>query len=321
MSKAVLGVATDNGVSVLKPGKEATDYTLSSKGLVGRRCGCITRVGDGKLAVGTQDFFVQLSKDGTDWKPAMEGLTRPHITALARHPKHKHLVFAGTSPPAVFMSADYGVSWQSLGALEFLPSAPRWSFPEAPYRARVSSVACSGEHNGVVFCSIENGEMAASKDGGKTWIQRGKGLPPGVRQLSFPNGTSHRVYAAASTGFFRSDDLGGSWTECNKGLPFTKVEAMAIAEGNPDIVLLAVAAGAKGPCTMVLSSDGAKSWTVANTGLPRLDNRRITSATFGTGGFYAGTDQGEIFLLNNMEGRWTPVMAHLDPIRAMAILA
>ena len=320
MNKAILAVATDNGVSVLKPGNEATDYALSSRGLVNRKCGCIAKAGDGRLMVGTHDFFVQTSKDGTEWKPSMEGISRPHITALARHPKHKHLVFAGASPPAVYMSADYGTTWQSLAPLEGLPSATRWSFPDPPYRSRVSSVACHAEHNGVVFCSIENGEMAASKDGGKTWIARGKGLPTGVRQFVFPAGTSHRVYAATGTGFYRSDDLGGVWTECNKGLPFTKVEALAVAESNSEIVLLSVASGAKGPCTLVLSRDGGRSWTVANTGLPRMDSRRVTCLAFGTGGFYAGTDQGEIFLLNNMEGRWTLVMANLDPIRALTTL-
>lgn len=321
MSKAILAVATDNGVSVLKPGKEATDYVLASKGLVGRKCGCVARSGDGRLAAGTQDFFVQLSRDGNEWKPAMEGIARPHITALARHPKHKHLLFAGTCPPAVYMSADFGSTWAALGPLEALDSANRWSFPEAPYRARVSSVACHGEHNGVIFCSIENGEMAASRDGGKTWIPRGTGLPPGVRQFYFPAGFPNRVYAGAATGFFRSEDLGATWKDCNAGLPFTKVEAMAVADAKPDILLVSVAQGAKGPCTVVMSKDGASTWTVVNTGLPRMDNRRVTGLVFGPGGFYAGTDQGEIFLLDNLEGKWKLVMANLPAIRAIAVLA
>lgn len=321
MSKAILAVATDSGVSVVKPGQDASQYITAGRGLVGRKCSCIVRSGDGRVAAGTSDFFVQLSKDGLEWKPSMEGLSRPHITSLSRHPKHRHLLFAGCSPPAVFMSADYGASWSPLAGLESLPSAPRWSFPEPGVRARISSVACHGEHNGVVFVSIENGEMAATKDGGKSWMSRGVGLPTSVRQFHFPTGTTHRVYAAAGTGFYRSDDLGGTWVEKNHGLPFTKVEAMAVAEANPEIVLIAVAAGAKGPCTIVLSKDGANSWNVVNGGLPRLDNRRITCLTFGTGGFYAGTDQGEIYLLDNPDGVWKPVMANLAPIRAITVLA
>lgn len=321
MSKAILAVATDDGVSVLKPGKEATDYVLAGKGLVGRKCGCLARTGDGRLAAGTQDFFVQLSADGLEWKPSMEGIARPHITSLGRHPTHKHLLFAGTSPPAVYMSADCGNTWKALAPLESLPSAVRWSYPEAPYRARVSSVVCHGQHNGVIFCSIENGEMAASKDGGKSWMARGTGLPVGVRQFHFPAGTSHRIYAGTGTGFFRSDDLGGNWEDCNHGLPFTKVEGFAVAEANPDIVLASVAALAKGPCTVVLSKDGARTWNVVNVGLPRMDNRRVTSVAFGTGGFYAGTDQGELFLLDNMEGKWKLLMSNLPAIRALTVLA
>jgi photosystem II stability/assembly factor-like uncharacterized protein len=321
MNRAILAIATDNGATVLKPGTEATEYVLVSKGLVNRHCGCIVKSGDGRIAVGTSDFFVQLSRDGMEWKPSMEGITRPNITSLSRHPTHRHLLFAGASPPAVYMSADYGTTWVSLAPLEDLPSATRWSYPDAPYRSRVSSVACHGQHNGVVFCSIENGEMAASKDGGKTWIQRGTGLPTAVRQFHFPTGTTNRVYAAAGTGFFRSEDLGATWTECNKGLPFTKVEAMAVADNNPDVVLLSVASGAKGPCTVVLSTDGAATWTVVNTGLPRMDNRRVTCLTFGKGGFYAGTDMGEIFILDDSGEKWLLVMSNLPPIRAITTLA
>lgn len=321
MNKAILAVATDKGVSVLKPGQEETDYTLATRGLVNQKCGCITKSGDGRLMVGTESLFVHMSKDGMEWKLSMEGLTRPYITSLARHPKHKHLVFAGTCPPAVFLSADYGTTWQQLGALESLPSANRWTFPDPPYRSRVSSIACHAEHNGVIFCSIENGEMAASKDGGKTWLQRGTGLPTAVRQFIFPPGTTQLVYAGTATGFFRSEDLGGTWKDCNKGLPFTRVLAMTVAEQNPKLIVAAVASAAKGPCTVVLSPDGGDTWKVANTGLPRMDNRRVTCLTYGKGGFYAGTDQGEIFLLNNLEGKWALAMANQAPIRAIATLA
>jgi photosystem II stability/assembly factor-like uncharacterized protein len=321
MNKAILAVATDSGTSVLKPGKEATDYVLVSKGLVNRRCGCVIKSGDGRIAVGTFDFFVQTSRDGMEWKPSMEGIKRPHITSLARHPKHRHLLFAGTSPPAVYMSADYGTTWTPLAPLENLPSATRWSYPDAPYQSRVSSIVCHGEHNGVIFCSIENGEMAASRDGGKTWMQRGTGLPTAVRQLHFPAATANRVYGAAATGFFRSEDLAGTWKECNKGLPFTKVEAMAVSEANPDVVMLAVASGVKGACTIVGTSDGGTTWSVINSGLPRMDNRRVTALHFGKGGFYAGTDHGEIFMLDESGPRWLLVMSNLAPVRGIATLA
>ena len=105
------------------------------------------------------------------------------------------------------------------------------------------------------------------------------------------------------------------------GMPYPKVEAMAVAESNPDVLVLSVAAAAQGTSTMVLSIDGGQSWKVANSGLPRLDNRRFTALAFGKGGFYGGTDQGEIFLLNNMEGHWTLVASNLQPIRAMIALA
>lgn len=320
MNRAVLGLATDRGVIVLKPGAEATNYTLSTQGLHSRKCTSIARVGDGKLAAGTSDFFVNLSTTGQDWKPSLEGMNRPHITTLARHPKHKQLLFAGTSSPAVYMSADYGANWKALGPLESLESATHWTARKAPYRASVCSVACHPEHAGVVFVGIEVGGLAASKDGGKSWFARDKGLPVDVRQIIAPP-VSSRLYAATGGGFYRTDDLGGTWQPCNEGLPYTQIHAMAVAASNPDLLLMSVSGRDDSLCALVQSTNGGKRWTVTDKGLPRLDERIVTSLAFGRGGFYAGTNKGDLLGLDNLEGRWTILGASYPPINEIVALA
>lgn len=317
MKRAVLVIATDKGVSILKPGEEATNYTLSARGLVDRKCTCLALTGESKIITGTENFFIQTSKDGSCWTAATEGVTRPNITALAQHPKLKHIILAGSCPPAVFTSSNYGSTWQQTAPLEELPSASQWGHPEPPYRAKISSIAIHSEHEGVIFCSVENGGVVASMDGGRKWSKRDLGLPSAARTVLFPPKSTTQVYAATKLGFFRSEDLGGTWTSYNKGLPYHKIISMAVAASNPQMILLSIQNETSGNCTISLSSNGGQSWATANSGLPRLDNRKITGLTFASGGFYAASDQGEIFWLNNLEGRWTQVAASYPPIKSI----
>lgn len=321
MNKAVLGLATEQGVMVIKPAaEEDAGYTMSTKGLLTRKCPCIVRVGDGKLAAGTEDFFVCLSETGLEWKPSLEGLNRKHITSLARHPKHNQLLFAGTSAPAVFMSPDFGVTWKALAPLEALSSASRWTAKKAPYRACVSAIACHSEHTGVLFASISIGGLAASKDGGKSWFTRDAGLPTDVRHVVAPP-VAKRLYVGTGSGFFRTDDLGATWVEKKKGLPYGQVQAIAIASSNPDVIVMAVSGRDDGQSAIAQSMDGGESWTVSDSGLPRLDDRLVTSLAFGRGGFYAGTSKGDLFGLDNMEGRWVRLASNYPPINAIIALA
>jgi ligand-binding sensor domain-containing protein len=320
MNRAVLGLATDRGVIVLKPGEEATGYTVANQGILNRRCPCLLRAGDGKLIAGTEDFFVQRSPDGQEWKSSLEGLKRTKITALARHPQHKHLVFAGTSSPAVYLSANHGETWKALAPLESLPSTNRWTAKKAPFLASVTSIACHSEHAGVVFVTIQVGGLAASKDGGKTWIPRDQGLPTDVRQILAPP-VSGRLYLGTGHGFFRSDNLGGKWEQHTTGLPYSQVRAMAVAGSNSDVLVLSLSGKDDGLSALAQSKDGGLNWEVTDKGLPRLDNRVITALTFGKGGFYAGTDQGDLFGLDNLEGRWTRLGSNYPPINDIVALA
>ena len=320
MNRAVLGLATDRGIVVLKPGAEATEYVIANQGLLNRKCNCVARAGDGKLVAGTDDFFVQTSKDGAEWKTSMDGLNRPKITSLARHPKHNLLLFAGTSSPAVFMSNNNGETWKALSPLESLPSTSRWSAKKAPYRAKVSAITCHSEHAGVILAAIEIGGVAASKDGGKTWRSRDKGLHPTVNSLIAPP-VAGRLYAGTDSGFFRSSNLGGEWEAKVKGLPYSHVRAVAVAASNPNLIVMSVSGREDGLCALVQSTDGGDSWEVTAEGLPRMDDRVVTAIAFGRGGFYAGTNRGDLFGLDNLEGRWTRLGTNYPPINGIVALA
>ena len=106
MDRAILGLATDRGVLVLKPGPEATEYVVASQGLLNRHCSCLGRSGDGRLVAGTTDFFCHFSSDGQEWKMSLEGLSKQHITAFGRHPAASIVSTLGWSPTPISLSVD-----------------------------------------------------------------------------------------------------------------------------------------------------------------------------------------------------------------------
>ena len=92
---------------------------------------------------------------------------------------------------------------------------------------------------------------------------------------------------------------------------------MAVASSNPNLLLVSVAGRETGLSAILQSKDGGETWEMASEGLPRLDDRLITCLSFGKGGFYAGTDKGDLFGLDNLEGRWTRLGANYPPINAI----
>jgi photosystem II stability/assembly factor-like uncharacterized protein len=319
MDRAILCLATDRGVVVLKPVGESTEYSIAAQGLLNRKCGCISQMGDGRLVAGTEDFFLHTSSNGLEWKASLDGLNRQHITAFGRHPQHSQILLCGTSSPAAFMSVDYGKSWTSLAPLESLTNASRWTARKAPFRACVSSILCHPSHNGVIVVGIEVGGLAASRDAGKTWSDRDSGLHPDVRVVLAPP-VAGRLYVGTGAGFFCTDDLGGTWHEKNDGLPYQRVQAMVVAPSNPDLIMLSVSGSDEGSSAVLQSRDGGKSWTMASDGLPRLDDRLVTSLAFGRGGCYAGTNKGDLFLLDNLDGRWIRLGVNYAAINAIQLL-
>ena len=316
MDRAILCLATDRGVVVLKPVGESTEYSTAAQGLLNRRCGCIAQMGDGRLVAGTEDFFLHTSSNGLEWKASLEGLNRQHITAFGRHPQHGQLLLCGTSSPAAFMSVNYGQSWTALAPLESLANASRWTARKAPFRAFVSSILCHPAHDGVIVVGIEVGGLAASRDAGKSWSCRDTGLNPDVRVVLAPP-VAGRLYVGTGAGVFRTENLGGSWQEKNEGLPYQQVQAMAVAPTDPDTILLSVSKNDHGLSAVLQSRDGGDSWVMTSDGLPRLDDRLVTSLAFGRGGCYAGTNKGDLFGLDNLDGRWVRLGVNYPPINAI----
>jgi len=133
--------------------------------------------------------------------------------------------------------------------------------------------------------------IAKSTDGGVTWVEFP--LPPeafptddddfwaAVTSMAVDPRHPNVVYVTGSGGIFKSTDGGVSWTSMNSGLaryvctvcigePY-RVSSLVIEPQRSTLYL--VSAGAtvpaqKEPAGILMSTDGASSWTQVNRGLP-----------------------------------------------------
>src|SRR6185312_4581938 len=108
--------------------------------------------------------------DGADqWEPITNGLPEaPAIRALAVHPLHPEIVFAGTQS-GPYRSDDHGGHWEKIDIQDH--GMPVWSFLFHPYDPDI------------IFAGYENCEIYRSDDAGERWIR----LPVSVR---FPDITT-----------------------------------------------------------------------------------------------------------------------------------
>ncbi len=319
--QTILAVATDRGVYILKPGHEASDYSIHAQGLIEYRFNCIIRASNGYLYAGSEGSMVFRSRDGINWDPLYEGISFNKIYSLLSHPTDTNTLYAGSSPAALFKTTNGGQSWIKLHTFSQVPSASNWSFPYPPYLPQVRSLLFHPQRDDIIFAAVRVGGVIASLDGGESWSQRDQGIAKDINCLANHPALPNRLYAATSSGFYRSEDLGGRWTHHITGLPWTFVECFAISTEDPDQIIAGVRQGPGSGATFFRSANGGTSWEISHTGLPPLADRSITWIHNHKGAFFAATDKGDIFGTDDFGTSWYRLDANLPPIRAMCSLA
>lgn len=188
------------------------------------------------VSVGTGLY--KTTDGGENWQPA--GLAdSEHISRILVDPRDGNKVFAcalghlwnANAERGVFRTTDGGKTWKKIlfvnedtgcGDLSADPQEPRilyagmWQVRRKPW-----TFSSGGPGSG----------LYRSTDGGETWQRMHKGLPEGdlgrigvAPAPSRPN-VVYAVVEAKKTAFYRSDDLGETWTETNssfnvQGRPF-----------------------------------------------------------------------------------------------------
>ena len=158
---------------------------------------------------------------------------------------------------------------------------------------RYSSVRAGGQA-GTAFAPGDNGSLARTTDGGRTWTRGNVATSEDVLDVAFPAAQTGYALDTAG-GLFRTADGGASWKTLDTG---TTAQPRAIAAPTTSIVLLV------GPRGLRRSTDGGGTFAtvtdrdVTKAQLSAIDAAGTTLFAYGRRDLLRSTDRGKT---------WTPV--------------
>jgi len=165
---------------------------------------------------------------------------------------------AGVAPASVLASDDQGATWREWNTLQNLV---RYHGQRMSVRPNETSVAAVAFASGAVVAFPGIGAFL-TLDYGRTWALHSEGLDRRVHGLWDHPERTERLYAAAPSGFYRSEDGGYSWVQSLHGLDRSWASNVAVLPGVPDTLVLAAARSSDGSeSALFRSRDGGVSWT------------------------------------------------------------
>jgi photosystem II stability/assembly factor-like uncharacterized protein len=204
-------------------------------------------------------------------------------------PHDPRTVYAGTNE--LWKSTDRGQSWTSLGTLTtdvvrseltIMGQTPTASTPSLddgiPFYPTLSALVESPLRQGLLYVGTDDGNLAVSRDGGKSWEQlagRLPGAPPGlwiagIEASRFDEGTVYVVVNNYRNDdynnyLYQSTDHGKTWRSIVGDLPPRRVlRTLREDLKNPRLLYVGAELG------FYLSIDGGRHWVELKNNLPTL---------------------------------------------------
>jgi photosystem II stability/assembly factor-like uncharacterized protein len=270
---------------------------------------------------GAEKGLYKSTDGGRTWQ--FKGLDECKIFSLAFHPSEPMTIYAGAEPPFLFKSSDQGETWTELTGVRKLPGRNKWSYPPPPHIAHIKGIAIHPEDPEVMYCSIEEGGVIQSLDGGESWRYVSKGDAETFRPVSRVTGVYQdchvvrlsphdpdSLFVTTGDGLYRSDDCGKSWRRIDRGYRMKKYfGAVVLHPHQPNVIYTAASmappSGAKNESSIYKSTDGGTSFEEIATAIRPLyvvgwnalvmDPLDAESLYFGAAGgkLYNSSDGGE----------------------------
>jgi hypothetical protein len=223
-----LFAATGDAVAVLDEGDGAWRVTATLSGSGTR---CVALGGTDVVFAGGRDGLARSGDAGKTWDDT--GLPHRDVFSVAVSPADG-AVYAGCEPSMLFRSADGGATWEELGALRAIPSAPTWRFPPRPWTSHVRWIAPSPHDPSVLLVGIELGGVMLSDDGGRTWLDHRPGAQRDAHALAWHPEAEGRAYEAGGGGAAWSFDGGRTWRPADDGRDRHYTWGLAVDRHDPD---------------------------------------------------------------------------------------
>ena len=177
----------------------------------------------------------------------------------------------------------------------------------------IVSIAESPKRAGVLYAGTDDGNLQASRDGGKTWTSLYAKLPNApkgafISEIAASRFNEGTVYVTIDdhrqnnfeTYIYVSDDFGQSWRSANGNLSGEVIKTIAEDLRNQDVLYLGAETG------LFISTDRAKTWNRVRSNLPTV---RIDEIVL---------HPRDNAMLLATHGRALWILDHLEPIQEYA---
>ena len=216
-------------------------------------------------------------------------VTSGRVMSIAVHPTNTGIIYIGTASSGVWKTTNGGASWQPIFDKEGSFSIG-WVTLD-PRNPNVVWVG-TGERNSQRSVAYGDG-VYKSEDGGKSWKNVGLKDSQHIGRIVVNPENSDIVYVAAQgplytpggeRGLYKTSDGGKTWEQVLKISENTGVSDVVIDPRHPDTVIASAYQRRRTFFTLIdggpesaihRSTDGGKSWTKVNTGLPSEELGRI----------------------------------------------
>jgi photosystem II stability/assembly factor-like uncharacterized protein len=320
----------------------AAGAPVAAEGVAGRSIRALCRANGGLLA-GADDGVYRSGSGGRTWERI--GLDGRVVWDVAAAPQDASLLYAGTSPPALFRSRDGGASWEEISSFARLPEAERWCLPGNPVGGRARTIAFDPADPTRFRVGVEVGGILTTRDAGETWTCDWPQGNPDIHVMARDPARPEVVYVTTGrgrldddepydkriVGLMGSEDDGRTWNYLWSGLEPRYTRPICVDARPPYALTVAAAPNAfskhsdpDGAQAMLYqSTDRGRTWRslcdAAHT--PSATNiLAVACAPDAPGAVLVGTDLGEVWLVWP-DATWTLLASDLPAIQAILAAA
>jgi len=253
-------------------------------------------------------------------------------------------LWAGVSEAGLFVSRDYGKSWQPVDGFNEQPGRENW----APGFGGLGchTILTDAANPNRMWAGISAAGFFRTDDGGKTWSPKNKGVDPAIDSAPATTGQCvHSVthdprhagvmYRQEHRGVYKSTDGGDTWQVMEEGLPIAELSdghhcsfgfasAMDLKSGSVFVVPLDgdnFRFPKNGQLAVYRSRNG-QNWEPLTTGLPAncftaVLRGAMSADQMDPGGRYFGTASGTIYGSADRGDQWHEIAAGLPRVMSV----